>query len=75
MKNKFLLGIFFLGTVVLPALGAFATQNSNAFSLFAYYSGDRDAGAAAIVVDTLVGAGAATILCGVQAVVAIVGAG
>ncbi|GJQ06639.1 hypothetical protein CAPN010_07970 [Capnocytophaga cynodegmi] len=75
MKNKFLLGIFFLGTVVLPALGAFATQNSNAFSLFAYYSEDKDAGAAAIVVDTLVAAGAASILCGVQAVVAIVGAG
>ena len=71
IKNKFLLLVFFMGTIALPALNAFTTQHSNAFTLFAYLTDDREAWAAAIVVDTLVGIGAATIFCGVQAAVAI----
>ena len=70
LKNKFLMFIFLLGTVALPAMNALATQHSNAFSLYAFYA-DKDAGGAAIVVDTMAAIGAATILCGIQAAVAL----
>jgi len=54
----------------LPTINALATQTLNTF-FYAFYNGDEGEGSAAIAIDTFVAIGAATILCEVQAAVAL----